>query len=78
MTATFARGGRTANGVTILYDRIMDLLYDRIMVIKLNHMIEVIIEINIWKEWILNHVVKKFGWIKINIGRNMIMSCHVI
>ena len=70
MTATFARGGRTANGVTILYDRIM--------VIKLNHMIEVIIEINIWKEWILNHVVKKFGWIKINIGRNMIMSCHVI
>ena len=30
------------------------------------------------RKWILNHVVKKFGWIKVNIGEDMIMSCHVI
>ena len=35
-------------------------------------------EINIWKEWNLNHVVKKFDWIKVNVGGVMIMSCHVI
>ena len=40
-------------------------------------MIGVMIEINIWKEWILNHAVIKFGWIKINIDGDMIMSCHV-
>ena len=53
-------------------------VYDCIMVIELYHVIEIIIEIGIWKEWIVNHVVKQFGWIKNNIGGEMIMSCYVI
>ena len=39
------------------YNYILNLLYDCIMVIKLNHMIGVMIEIDIWDEWILYHVV---------------------
>ena len=60
------------------YNYILNLLYDGIMFINLNHMIGIMIEIDIWKEWILNHVVEKFGWIKCDIGGDMIMSCHVI
>ena len=48
------------------------------MVIELYHVSGIMMKINIWKQWILNHVVKKFGWIKINIGGDMTMSCHVI
>ena len=41
-------------------------------------MIGIMIEINIWKDWILNHVVIKFGWMKVDIGGDMMMSSHVI
>ena len=44
------------------------------MVIEMYHVIAIIIEIGISKEWILHHVVTKFCWIKINIGGDMIMS----
>ena len=40
-------------------------------------MIGNIIEVNIWKDWILRHVVIKFGWIKVDNSGDVNMSSHV-
>ena len=36
------------------------------------------IEVNIWKDWILTHEVLKFGWIKLDNYGDMAMCSQVI
>ena len=54
----------------------INLVYDRMMVIKLYNVIENMIEINIWENWILKYVVMKFGWIKFDIAGVMDISLY--
>ena len=35
------------------------------------------IEVDIWEDWILKHVLIKFGWIKMDNGGDINMSSHV-
>ena len=53
-------------------------VYGRIMVLNLYHMVGIMIEINIWKNWMPNHVVIKFGWMKLDICGDMTMTSSVI
>ena len=52
-------------------------VYDRMMVKRLCYAVGNMIEINIWKSWILKHVVIEFGWIKMDISGDISMSSRV-
>ena len=49
------------------------LVYDRMMLITLSYQIETLIKVNIWKDWIMNQVVTKFGSLKIDNGGDTAM-----
>ena len=53
-------------------------VYDRLLLTTLSFQIGNIIEVNIWKDWIMKQVVTKFGSLKIDNGGNTMMCSDAI
>ena len=48
------------------------------MVTTLSYWIEKMVEDNIWKDWTMNQVVTKIGILKIDNGRDTLMSSEAL
>ena len=46
------------------------------VIITVSYMIETVIEVNIWKDWIMKQVVIEFGSLKIDNGEDTVMCSY--